>query len=252
MKDLPTIAVFFDVDNISSRYAKAILDEVASEGRIVVKRAYGNWTKVNLTSWLDVLEELAIRPYQQTDYVSGKNASDMALTIDAMDCLYQDKFDIFVVVSSDSDFTPLAMRLHESGATVIGVGNGTTKKSLRNACDRFILLDNLHPAEPEAEQKETFPATKPPLQAPSPEELNNLHSMLEKAWEMYQDDDDICNVCSANSYLRRVQPDFDPRSYGAKSLPALIEKFPQRYEISRRPGKGTVTIVGYRCLTRKA
>lgn len=138
MKDLPTIAVFFDVDNISSRYAKAILDEVASEGRIVVKRAYGNWTKGNLTSWLDVLEELAIRPYQQTDYVSGKNASDMALTIDAMDCLYQDKFDIFVVVSSDSDFTPLAMRLHESGATVIGVGNGTTKKSLRNACDRFI------------------------------------------------------------------------------------------------------------------
>ena len=247
MTERRNIAVLFDADNTPATLAEAVLEEVATYGRIVVKRAYGNWSKPILSPWLGILNRLAIKAEQQTDYVSGKNATDIALIIDAMDLLYKNLYDAFVIVSSDSDFTPLAMRLHESGVFVIGVGESKTPVPFRNACDNFILLENLNRGNASISVTATSldsssrtPATKA--------ETKQQHKMLTKAWISYQDEDGYCNVCSANSYLRRAKSDFDPRTFGAASLPQLLQRYPELYRVERFPGKGTVTIVGFKCL----
>ncbi len=224
MGEGPAVAVLFDADNVPSRCAREVLDLAASEGRVVVKRAYGNWAKPSLRSWLLLLGELAIRPCQQTDYVSGKNASDIALMIDAMDLLYQKRFDTFVIVSSDSDFTPLAMRLRESGVRVVGAGSSAAKGALRNACDRFIVLENLASSE-------------------SAPDFGRLHERLRRAWELHQNKSGLCDIRLAAECIRQIDPGFTVRSCGARSFSKLLKKFPDLYRVE--PQKGTVF---YRCL----
>ena len=157
MNDSDKIAILIDADNTQLQKLDAIMTEISTRGRIVVKRAYGNWKKRNLSRWENELKRLGIKAEQQFDYVSGKNATDMALVIDAMDLLSSDAFDSFVIVSSDSDFTPLAIRLHESGANIVGIGVQTTPESFRNACDDFLFLENLTnddaPETPEPAEK---------------------------------------------------------------------------------------------------
>ncbi|MGX8728766.1 MAG: NYN domain-containing protein, partial [Lachnospiraceae bacterium] len=137
------IAVLIDADNTSLGVLEEVLTELSLRGRIIVKRAYGNWKKEELKNWPDEINKLAIRAMQQFDYVAGKNATDIALVIDALDLLYTGNYDAFALVSSDSDYTPLAIRLHESGAYVYGFGKSNTSKSFVNACDEFIILENL-------------------------------------------------------------------------------------------------------------
>ena len=138
MENLQKIAMLIDADNTQLAKLEAVIQEVNTLGRIVVKRAYGNWKKDTLKNWETELKRLAIKAEQQFDYVAGKNATDIALVIDAMHLLYRGIYDAFVIVASDSDYTPLALDLHESGVYVIGVGEAKTPESFRNSCDDFI------------------------------------------------------------------------------------------------------------------
>ena len=143
MNEFQKIALLIDADNAQSSKIEAILKEVSAYGRIVIKRAYGNWSKPSLQSWEKEIKRFAISAIQQFDFASGKNASDMALTIDAMELLYTGKYDCFSIVSSDSDFTSLAIKLHEAGVYVIGYGKRDTVESFRNACDEFNYVEDL-------------------------------------------------------------------------------------------------------------
>lgn len=143
------IAVLIDAENAQASKIEDILKDISTYGRIVTKRAYANWTKAVLKPWEKEVKRFAIGTIQQFDFASGKNASDMALTIDAMDLLYTKNYDCFVIVSSDSDFTSLAMKLHESGAFVVGYGNKQTVVSFRNACDEFNYVEDLSKDERE-------------------------------------------------------------------------------------------------------
>ena len=147
MNSLQKIAMVIDADNTQISKIEAVIREISKHGRIVVKRAYGNWKKDTLKNWEGEIKRLAIKAEQQFDYVSGKNATDMALVIDTIELLYANIYDAFVIVSSDSDYTPLAIKLHESGVYVMGVGERKTPEAFRNACDEFIFLENLSAEE---------------------------------------------------------------------------------------------------------
>ena len=158
------LAVLIDADNTQLSKLEAVLHEVSAYGRIVVKKAYGNWRKDSLKNWEPELKRLAIRAEQQFDYVAGKNTTDIAMVIGAMDLLHNNMYDALVLVSSDSDFTPLAIRLRESGLYIIGAGVTTTPESFKNACDDFILIDYLSKADekPAAAEHAAEPAAKKP------------------------------------------------------------------------------------------
>lgn len=257
MNDSDKIAILIDADNTQLQKLDAIMTEISTRGRIVVKRAYGNWKKRNLNRWENELKRLGFKAEQQFDYVSGKNATDMALVIDAMDLLSSNAFDSFVIVSSDSDFTPLAIRLHESGANIVGIGVQTTPESFRNACDDFLFLENLtnddtpetaepqdKSAEAKAPEKDSEKKQKPKKQK-VPKEIHNL---LRKAYDTYQDNDGYAEVSAAGSYIKRAKPDFDTRTYGHSKLSSLLEAFPTRYEVIRTPGKNNSTFISYKCI----
>lgn len=162
------IALFIDADNISSRFGKQIIETLERHGEIFIRRIYGNWEKPSLHGWNDCIRDLALRPVQQTDFVSGKNATDMSLTIDAMDVLHCDDAEIFALVTNDSDFTPLVIRLREGGMKIIGIGNANASNAFRAACNDFIDLstfDEVMPAQsPTVTEKISSSTVKPTVQ----------------------------------------------------------------------------------------
>ena len=248
MENLQRIVMLIDADNTQIGKLEDVIGEISTHGRIVVKRAYGNWRKDILKNWEKELKRLAIKPEQQFDYVNGKNATDMALVIDTMNLLHKGIYDGFVIVASDSDYTPLAINLHESGVYVIGVGEKKTPEAFRNSCDEFIFLENLGRAnelklpiskENDDEDDEYEPAED--------YDIEKIHNLLKIASDKYQDDEGFVNVSSAGQFIKRVRPDFDVRTFGYLKLPKLIEAFPDRYEIKKYQGKGTVLIIAYRC-----
>lgn len=250
MNTLDKIVILIDADNTQLAKLELILQEISTHGRIIVKRAYGNWKKDTLKNWESEIKRLAIKAEQQFDYVTGKNATDMALVIDAIELLNSNIYDAFVIVSSDSDFTPLSIKLHESGVFVMGVGEQKTPESFRNSCDEFIYLENLKSNRiPELEELRDVHNDERSDSIPA-ENKNNMkiiHSLLYKAWETYRDDDEFVNVSSAGTYIKRAKPDFDVRTYGYSKLPELISAFPELYENKKYKGKGTVKIFAYRC-----
>jgi uncharacterized protein (TIGR00288 family) len=165
MDPRPRIALLIDADNARASKIDLILNELSAYGETSIRRAYGNWTKPGLKSWAALLHSQAIRPVQQYDYSRGKNASDMAMVVDAMSLLYNDHPDAFGIVSSDADFTPLVMHLREKGAAVYGFGDSKTPEPFRTACTRFLFLDQLEAAEDEP----TDEAPQPPAAAATPE-----------------------------------------------------------------------------------
>ena len=258
MKNLKKIAMLIDADNTQLSKLEAVIQEISANGRIVVKRAYGNWRKDSLKNWENELKRLAIKPQQQFDYVSGKNATDMALVIDTLDLLHSGIYDAFVIVASDSDYTPLAIKLHESGVYVMGVGEKKTPQAFRNACDEFVYLENLNKEnDPPASRSGCRSANGNRKDLDNAEvnddrhrndDMREIHKLLRIAWDKYQDDDRYVNVSSAGQYIKRAKPDFDARTYGYVKLPDLIEAFPKKYAMKRYPGKGTVTIIAYKCI----
>lgn len=257
MEDLKSIALLIDADNTQLQKIENVIREVSTHGRIVVKRAYGNWKKDELKNWEEVLKRLAIKAEQQFNYVSGKNATDMALVIDAMNLLHKGLYDAFVIVASDSDYTPLAINLHESGIYVMGVGEKKTPESFRNSCDEFVFLENIAGETKDsstdqekvcAENLESNTENSDASIADDKNEsIETIHNLLEIASNKYQDDEGYVNISSAGQFIKRAKPDFDVRTFGYVKLPDLIRDFPDKYEMKRYPGKGKVTIVAYKC-----
>jgi uncharacterized LabA/DUF88 family protein len=206
------LAVLIDADNTSASHAPAILEELARYGIPTVKRAYGDWTTQNLVRWKDELHRHAIQPVQQFAYTTGKNSTDSALIIDAMDLLYSGNLDAFAIVSSDSDFTRLATRIRESGKTVYGMGRRRTPASLVAACDRFIYLEVLGQADdtPDADPDST---DEPPLP--------DLRRILTSAVETTSQDDGWSGLSAMGNYLNNTHASFDPRNYGFSKLSTL-------------------------------
>ena len=219
------LAVLIDADNTPYGIIGALLDEIATYGIASVKRAYGNWTSETLQPWKKALLDYSIQPMQQFNYTTGKNATDSALIIDAMDLLYTEKFDGFCIVSSDSDFTRLASRIRESGLTVYGFGKRDTPKPFVQACDRFIYTDILGRPEPVPEVRAEAPsAPKAPAPARKLEENKNLVNLLRSAVDASSDEDGWAYLAEVKNNILNKKPDFDQRNYGYKKLKDLVEE----------------------------
>jgi uncharacterized protein (TIGR00288 family) len=210
------LAVLIDADNTSAKLVKELLEELAGYGTITVKRAYGDWTNPHLSGWRDVLLANAISPQQQFAYTYGKNATDSALIIDAMDLLYSGNVDGFAIVSSDSDFTPLATRVRESGMRVIGVGQRKTPKAFVEACEKFVFLEVLARTEPTEKASETKDEQPPAIQSVLTKALNRVDT----------DDEDWASLSALGNHLNRVDPSFDSRTYGFGKLGDLVKAQP--------------------------
>ena len=259
MDNLQKIALLIDADNTQINKIEAVIREISTIGRIVVKRAYGNWKKAGLKNWEEEIKKLAINASQQFDYVSGKNATDMALVIDAMDMLYKDIYDAFVIVASDSDYTPLAIRIHESGVYVIGVGEKKTPAAFRNACDEFVFLENIEAEDNsrknvKAKKKRTVKGSRKKAEVEAEAEvvdessdLGPVHELLRIACDRYSDDDGYAKISSAGAYIKRAMPDFDSRNYGYPKLLKLISDFPDKYEVKSIKAAGNASVVIYTC-----
>jgi uncharacterized protein (TIGR00288 family) len=208
------LAVLIDADNTSPKYADALLDELAKYGVATVKRAYGDWTTTQLGGWKTQLNRHAIAPVQQFSYTTGKNSTDSALIIDAMDLLYSGNLDAFALVSSDSDFTRLATRIRESGKTVYGLGRRRTPSSLVAACDKFIYLEVLDDGDDEHSEQDDA--------APLPE----LEPLLRRAIDSTSQDDGWAHLGSIGNFLSSASTSFDPRNYGFPKLIALAQAQP--------------------------
>lgn len=213
--DSTRLAVLIDADNTSPKQIKEMFEELAGYGTITVKRAYGDWTTPHLNGWRAVLLGNAISPQQQFAYTYGKNATDSALIIDAMDLLYSGNVDGFAIVSSDSDFTPLATRLRESGKRVIGVGKRTTPKAFVEACERFVFLEVLG-GDGEA--------TEPATESAKDDQPRPVQSVLTKALNKVDtDDEDWASLSALGNHLNRTDPSFDARNYGFGKLSDLVK-----------------------------
>jgi uncharacterized LabA/DUF88 family protein len=211
--DAKRLAVLIDSDNTTASLTKQLLDEIAKYGTPTIKRAYGDWTTPNLGGWKEELLAHAIQPIQQFAYTRGKNSTDSALIIDAMDLLYAGNVEGFVIVSSDSDFTRLATRLRESGMTVYGIGRRNTPTAFVAASDRFIYLDLLD-QEP--------PAPEPPPAEDTEAAPPDLRPLLEAAIDSTSKDDGWSNLGEVGSYLSKSHAAFDPRDYGHSKLGELV------------------------------
>jgi uncharacterized protein (TIGR00288 family) len=233
MPDAPIrLAVLIDADNTSAKFVKEMFDELAGYGAITVKRAYGDWSSDGLKGWRDVLLGNAISPQQQFAYTSGKNATDSALIIDAMDLLYSGNVDGFALVSSDSDFTPLAMRLRESGKRVIGVGRRKTPKAFVEACERFLFLEVLSEATGTPEQGDENPPR--PIQSVLTKALNKIAS----------DDENWTSLSELGNHLNRTDPSFDSRNYGFSKLSDLVthQPFVETKTVKNASGRGSLWV----------
>jgi uncharacterized LabA/DUF88 family protein len=218
------LAVLIDADNAQPSITAGLLAEVAKYGTAHVKRAYGDWTGPNLRGWKDQLLAQSIQPIQQFAYTRGKNATDAAMVIDAMDLLYSGRFDGFCIVSSDSDFTRLAQRLRESGQIVYGFGEHKTPKSFVAACDKFIYVENLQFDDvDEVPGAEVKPTRRTPMKAAELKQDSVLVGLLRGAVEAASDDDGLAPLSSIGNIITNRRPDFDSRSYGYAKLSDLIK-----------------------------
>ena len=233
-------AVLIDADNVSDKYIKIILDEISNDGIATYKRIYGDWTKPALVSWKSVLLDNSILPIQQYNYTTGKNSTDSAMIINAMDILYSGTSDGFVLVSSDSDFTRLATRLREAGMKVYGMGEKKTPKPFIVACDKFVYIEVIRAAakqaaeaakkKEEAQAKKTAKKENKKCQtssSPAPEEIVEL---IAESVEDLCEEDGLAHMGKLGNLLLKKQPDFDPRNYGFSKLSKLIRAL-DRFQI---------------------
>jgi uncharacterized LabA/DUF88 family protein len=250
------LAVLIDADNVPYSNVKGMMEEIAKYGTPTTKRIYADWTKPNAGGWKSVLLEHAITPIQQYSYTVGKNSSDSAMIIDAMDLLYSDKVDGFCIVSSDSDFTRLAIRLRESGMKVIGIGEKKTPNSFIVACDRFIYIEVLDgaikkkspksrlveenkkvidpSASEQAKQKVTTKTTEKTEQKP----LNKIDSqtieLIEDTLDAIGDEDGWAFLGDVGNLIVKKKPEFDPRNYGFSKLTPMLKSLSDILEIDER------------------
>lgn len=233
------LAVLIDADNASAKDIKNILDEITKYGEATVKRIYGNFTDQSSSSWKKCINELAIKPMQQFAYTVGKNATDGFMIIDAMDLLYTNRFDGFCIISSDSDFTALAIRIKEQGATVYGFGKKQTPVAFINACSQFIYVENLRPDElpPEvpAIVKESKKDSQTGDQQPNKVVTSTSSLPIETIKQIFDNHDtEWVTVGSFGSQWKLLQTDFDPRNYGFKKLTDLLKQNSTVFEVEEK------------------
>lgn len=216
----PRLAVLIDADNTSPKWANAIFKEIATLGEASVRRIYGDFSGQRLQKWKEKLESHAVVPFQQFAYTTGKNSSDIALVIDAMDLVHTGRFDGFVLVSSDSDFTRLASRIREQGLNVFGIGQEKTPEAFRKACKRFIFIENLF-AEPEiAASGKSSKSSGAAMKKQPPSKAVPLITAAMRS----SDEEDWVSLGVIGSHIHESEPDFDSRTYGCAKLSDLLEK----------------------------
>jgi uncharacterized LabA/DUF88 family protein len=239
------LAVLIDADNAQAAVIDGLLAEIAKFGEATVKRIYGDFTAPTSASWRKVLQQYAIKPVQQFAYTTGKNATDSTLIIDAMDLLYTRRFDGFCLITSDSDFTGLAMRLREAGLTVLGFGEKKTPEAFRNACHKFIFTEVLRPTvavpveQPEQALKNGSEQKPPPAQTAGYAAEQFPKDFLLDALEKASDDQGWAHLGTFGSYITKLKPDFDPRQYGSKKLSDLIKSRPDIFQTEERQAPGS-------------
>ena len=236
----PLLAVLIDADNTSPKFAAAIFEEVASFGEASVRRIYGDFASPQLGGWNKVLLEHGLNPQQSPAYTTGKNSSDIALVIDAMDLLHTGRFQGFVLVSSDSDFTSLAARIREQGVDVFGIGQKKTPDAFRRACKRFIFVENIGDTPaigevPAADTPATPSAADPRPEPGGKESAHDAIPLVLAAMRSIDPDADWYTLGQLGQYLVSATPDFDPRTYGSPKLSDLLKKS-GRFEVKQRQG----------------
>ncbi len=235
------LAVLIDADNVPYANVKEMLEEISKSGTPTVKRIYGDWTKPHLSGWKNVLLENAITPVQQYSYTVGKNSSDSALIIDAMDILYSEKVTGFCIVSSDSDFTRLATRLREAGMIVIGIGEKKTPQPFIAACNKFIYIEILKPKDKEEDnltiEKSVVKHKSKPTQKAIDKVDRQTIKMIVDSVDDLADETGWTFLASLGSFISKKKPDFDPRNYGFNKLYDLV-KYINKFEIDERDSGG--------------
>jgi hypothetical protein len=228
------IALLIDGDNAQPLLTGKILTEAGKYGLVTIRRIYGDWTTVNMQGWKHTLNENAIQPIQQFRYTVGKNATDSAMIIDAMDILHGHLVDGFCLVSSDSDYTRLATRIREMGFFVMGIGKQTTPKAFVNACNLFIYTENLVPKKRPRREREEEEEGKPKRFDPVP--------LLRGAFDMAVEEGGWASLSTIGFYLRQLDPGFDPRTYGHKQLSQLIKSYSDLFELKFQDDKGRTNV----------
>lgn len=223
------IAVLIDGDNIPSANVKEMMEEIAKYGNPTIKRIYGDWTRPNLSKWKNLLLENAITPIQQYGYTTGKNATDSAMIIDAMDILYSGKVNGFCLVSSDSDFTRLATRLREAGMQVIGIGEKKTPNPFIVACDKFIYIEILKNQSQKKEDGDDKDSDKSSVDKITRKEINLLRTTISDS----SDEDGWAFLGDVGGLIQKKQPNFDSRNYGFDKLTPLIKSIGE-FELEQR------------------
>ncbi|MDA1096953.1 MAG: NYN domain-containing protein [Chloroflexi bacterium] len=228
------IAMLIDGDNAQPSLLDRVLAETVKYGFVTTRRIYGDWTEPTMRGWKDALHTYAVQPIQQFRYTTGKNATDSALIIDAMDLLHSGAVSGFCIVSSDSDYTRLATRVRETGLFVMGIGRSDTPRSFVNACQVFVYTENLirEEAVPAARRKGS--TDREPVEIGAPE-------VVLRAIELAAQEDGFASLGAVGNHVRQLDPGFDPRSYGFKQLSLLIKAFPASFEVRQTKAKGGPT-----------
>jgi hypothetical protein len=227
------IAVLIDGDNAQSILIKQLLEEVSKYGKATIRRIYGDWTTPQMNSWKEIINQYSINPIQKFSYTTGKNSTDSSLIIDAMDILHSKSVDGFCIVSSDSDYTGLAKRIREEGLFVMGIGRKTTPKAFVNSCEIFTFTENLVNSELVTSETNDAADIKPLLKKNSNKQVEKPKSKvslpkidisnIDKAFEISANEDTGTYISTVGSSLRKIDPSFDPRTYGFKTLTQLFE-----------------------------
>jgi uncharacterized protein (TIGR00288 family) len=236
------LMLMIDGDNAEAALLPQMLAEVSKYGVMKIRRVYGNWESTQLRPWKELLHTYALKPEQQFSYTSGKNATDIALIIDAMDFLHTAEVDGICIVSSDSDYTPLATRIREKGLFVMGIGHKQAPRAFVNACDRFVYTENLQlDAEGDTESSIPVPSN---LTATASEAIVQdatgtvrIEDLFRTAYDSTAQDDGWAHLGTFGHSLRQLDPGFDSRSYGHKSLSQLVQATPDFFDIQRRETK---------------
>ncbi len=248
MSEFRQIALLIDADNTQPQKMDAVVELLSERGRIAVRRAFGNWSKDSLKAWIGITKRLSIKAEQQFDYVADKNATDMALAIAALDLLHRGDYDAFAIVSSDSDFTPLAIYLREAGVHVIGIGKELTPTAFRNSCDEFIYLEPLEPVTEKAPQAANEQSEAP--QRPNTPSLASIHRALRALAETRGNTEGYVASGDAGNYLQKLYPGFKIKHCGFSKFSTFFAAYPDLYQ-TRKEGNAPAVNLYYRCLAQE-
>lgn len=240
------IAILIDGDNAQAKLLKETIEEVSKYGKVTIRRIYGDWTLSNMNSWKDLINQYSINPIQKFSYTSGKNSTDGALIIDAMDILHSKSVEGFCIVSSDSDYTGLAKRIREEGLFVMGIGEKKTPEAFVKSCDIFTYTENLVPkpvieeassASGTTKTSKKKTTTKKLVKKPSNFLSDKDNATISKAFEISTDENDIAYISKVGANIRKIDPSFDARTYGYNSLSKLFENLDDFQVIKNEVGE---------------